>query len=140
MELNNELCELLCDELVLAAASIKKGAPLRAYCWLMDALNQAETRFHYSYPRAAVFHEDMRAFSHAVERMGMRDQSGEWFARFEKDFRSYKLETALPPCYLLLFNRVTDGIRLLEQGQAAQARRLLAQAQKDAEALYLEAP
>ena len=40
--------------------------------------------------------------------------------------------------YLLLFNQITDAIKALEQGDAAQAKILLIRAQQDAENLYIE--
>ena len=40
--------------------------------------------------------------------------------------------------YLLLFNRITDALGALEQGDAVQAKAVLIRAQQDAEELYLE--
>ena len=40
--------------------------------------------------------------------------------------------------YLLLFNRVTDAVRYLEEGSPGQARRLLKAAQRETENKYLE--
>lgn len=41
--------------------------------------------------------------------------------------------------YLTLFNAVTDALRLLEQGDAQGAKKLLEQAQQEAEELYIAA-
>ena len=40
--------------------------------------------------------------------------------------------------YLVLFHGITDAIRALERGGAAQARSILIRAQRDAEELYIE--
>lgn len=41
--------------------------------------------------------------------------------------------------YLLLFNRITDAIEVIERGDAAEAKAVLIRAQQDAEELYLSA-
>ena len=40
--------------------------------------------------------------------------------------------------YLLLFNRVTDAVRYLEEGSPGQARRLLKAAQSETQNKYIE--
>lgn len=40
--------------------------------------------------------------------------------------------------YFLLFNRITDALKALERGDAAQARAILIHAQQDAEELYTD--
>ena len=40
--------------------------------------------------------------------------------------------------YLVLFHGITDALRALERGDAAQARSILIRAQRDAEELYIE--
>ena len=40
--------------------------------------------------------------------------------------------------YLVLFHGITDALRALERGDAAQARAVLIRAQRDAEELYIE--
>ena len=40
--------------------------------------------------------------------------------------------------YLLLFNRITDTLKALDRDDAASARTILMQAQRDAEELFLE--
>ena len=39
---------------------------------------------------------------------------------------------------LVLFHGITDALRALERGDAAQARAVLIRAQRDAEELYIE--
>ena len=40
--------------------------------------------------------------------------------------------------YLHLFNRVTDAISLLNEGQTSQAEKLLVEAQQNCENIYIE--
>ena len=40
--------------------------------------------------------------------------------------------------YLLLFNRISDALEMLERGDTARARTVLIRAQQDAEELYME--
>ena len=40
--------------------------------------------------------------------------------------------------YLLLFNQISDAIKAIECGDAAQAKAILILAQPDAEGLYIE--
>lgn len=40
--------------------------------------------------------------------------------------------------YLLLFNRVTEAIKVLEHNDVSSARTILIRAQQDAEELYME--
>ena len=40
--------------------------------------------------------------------------------------------------YLLLFRRITAAIKVLDQGDAGQARDILIRAQQDAEELYMK--
>ena len=40
--------------------------------------------------------------------------------------------------YFFLFSQITDAIKALERGDAAQAETILIQAQQDAEELYME--
>ena len=137
MNENTQLPELLYDALVMAAAAIKKGEPIQAYCFLMDALYLSETQFHYSHPQAGVFREEMQNYHDIGELMQLRTRAMRWFSTFQQDFPKYSISESLPACYRLLFNRVTDSVHLLEQGQSAQAHQMLIQAQQDAEALYL---
>ena len=47
--------------------------------------------------------------------------------------------TDIPNYYTLLFNRVTDAIKALEQQNYGTARDILVKAQQEAEELYIEA-
>ena len=40
--------------------------------------------------------------------------------------------------YFLLFRQITEAIKLLERGDAGEAREVLIRAQQDAEELYME--
>ena len=47
--------------------------------------------------------------------------------------------TDIPNYYTLLFNRVTDAIKALEQQNYGTAKDMLVKAQQEAEELYIEA-
>ena len=40
--------------------------------------------------------------------------------------------------YVLLFNRITEGIHALDRGEVEQGKAILIRAQQDAEELYIE--